>query len=125
MEIQDTGLFFEGVKCPHCGAEIIPGFNRNEDGFEDFGMPPCEHVYLMANDAGITYLSQKVREQLETAGFRVDGANGELIEVEDVSKSESLDLGSIGRILDRPTAQILATYAPAPSFDGIYVGLSL
>lgn len=122
MEPIDTGLFFEGVSCPHCAATIIHGFdNRDATEPDSFAEPGCEHVFLIAHDLGIAYLSKDARSALVAAGIDIS-AQDDMIELG--SDSEEDDLWTlVGRGIRWPSAQVLAVYAPAPAFDGTYVGV--
>lgn len=125
MEPVDTGRFFEGVDCPHCGTVLIRGFDDRDEN-EGFDSPACEHVFVMAHDLGITYLSPEAMQEIKSAGLVVDMSEAPLLHIQAVTddEDEADSWAVLGRAIRWPEAQILATYAPAPSFDGTYVGVA-
>lgn len=123
MEPIDTGLFFEGVTCPHCEATIITGFDQRSDTQDALASEPgCDHVFLLAHDMGIAWISDDARAALAAAGIDVRDEDG-LIELGDPDDDDDT-WALVGRAIGWPEAQILATYAPGPSFDGTYVGVA-
>lgn len=123
MEPVDTRRFFEGVACPHCDAMVIPAFQERDSATDDVApTPACEHVFLIAHDMGIAYLSEAARAALDDVGVAVVGDDG-LLELDGGD-----DMDDIWALLSRgitwPAAQVLAVYAPAPSFSGTYVGVA-
>jgi len=119
----ETDLFFEGIDCPACGRVALEGFDPNRvEAFDSETL--CSHVFMRANDVGLEYLSAMAISVLETRGATVD-VDGGFVEVElageELNQAEVLDLlASDGNFTE---AKVLAVYAPAPVFNGAYVGL--
>lgn len=120
----DTGLYSEGVSCPYCDAVVITGFESQEapgDSEPSFE-PPCAHVFLLAHDVGITYLSEAARLALSEAGITITGEQ-DLLTLQGSEDDKSIwDL--LGEAIQWPGAQVLAVYAPAPSLLGAYAGVA-
>ena len=82
--------------CPFCGKEII----TPEDGPSP---NPCEHTLFIICDEGPEYCSEKI----------------------DLSKKDpGVNWDDFTDGLDYPNSIKVAAYQPAPSFFGVYVGLS-
>lgn len=123
MEPVDTGRFLEGVACPHCDAMVITRFQDRDLAIEDvLPTPACDHVFLIAHDMGIAYLSKAARAALGEAGVAVVDNDG-LLEL-DGGDGEDDIWSLLSRGITWPASQVLAVYAPAPSFDGTYVGVA-
>ncbi len=83
----------------------------------------CEHVFLVAHDMAIVYLSDVAKAQLRLAGYVVEDTNPKDVQVESSDENETL-----WTILDKAIVgeetKILAVYAPPPVFDGSYYGVA-
>lgn len=124
MEPVDTGRFFEGVACPHCDTVVITGFRDRDSTIDDVvPTPACDHVFLIAHDMGIAYLSDAARAALDEAGVAVVGAD-DLLELDGGDDEDDI-WSLLSRAITWPESQVLAVYAPAPSFDGTYVGVTV
>lgn len=118
--LRDVGSSLDTVLCPHCGAVVHEAVDPNN--LEWDATPGCPHVFVLGHDLGIEFLSEAARLQLEAAGIAVeDYPEGgiELPEEEDESWLETID-----RAISLPGAEVLAVYAPAPVFDGTYIGIA-
>ena len=120
----DTGAFREDLKCPHCDSIVMRGFDpNNEIGWER--ELACNHVFLMADDIAIVYLSSESIRALRAADVIVEDVDGYI----DVTlNDEPLGHGEVCEVLSGDAhfegAQVLAVYAPAPSFLGSYIGVT-
>ena len=124
LEIREVGSSLDGANCPFCDAVIInPVDPTSLDPWDP--TPACEHVFFLGHDHGIAYVSQRAQEQLAASGVLtiVDPALGISLEsTEEGQQGDTLELISLNVHGDR--AEILAVYAPAPSFEGQYVGVA-
>lgn len=118
MEPIDTDAFFTGLDCPYCGVNILPAYDPQAADEPLAAEAPCEHVFMIGMDMGISFLSADAKQALVAAGVFVDDTLDDLIEILDEDR-----WAAFGRSITWPGAQILATYAPRPSIAGTYVGV--
>ena len=115
----EVGTSLDEVRCPFC--QVVLYANTAEFTEATAHEPPCAHVFLLAHDEGIEYLSPPARTQLEASGVMLDedAAPLELASTDDgEGRWEILD-----RVITLPDARVLAVDAPAPVFAGWYMGV--
>lgn len=118
IDVIEVGTTLDDIACPNCG-EVVWGAGDARES-EDW-TPACAHVFLLAHDIAIAYLRPDARAMLEAAGVDVDGPD-DMFELDDECHDSRWDI--LGAHVPLPGARILAAYAPAPVFDGIYVGIA-
>jgi len=124
LEIREVGSSLDGASCPFCDAVVFPPLDPNE--LEPWDpIPACEHVFFLAHDHGIGFVSERARAQLAASGVLAidEGDLGIMLESnEDGEQRDPLEL--IRSCVHGDEAVILAVYAPAPVFEGQYVGVA-
>jgi hypothetical protein len=119
LEERDT--FHLGTNCPVCEAQVIPGYGA--EAWSDELVPACPHVFLIAHDEAISYLSPAALGWLKAADVKVDDTDG-FIELFWERQPDAGRLQIIDAVTPLTDARVLAVYAPAPVFAGTYVGVS-
>ena len=115
----EVGTSLDEVHCPFCQTLIYA--TTAEFSEAEVAAPACAHVFLLAHDEGIEYLSPAARAQLESSGVSLDVEASPLnltSENDDEGRWEILD-----RVITLAQARVLAVYAPAPVFAGWYMGV--
>ncbi len=124
LEIREVGSGADDAACSVCGAIVLAAADpATVEPWEP--MPACEHVFFLGHDHGIAFISQRAQEQLAASGVLTitDPVLGISLESsEEGQQGDALDL--IAANVHGDQAEILAMYAPAPSFEGQYVGVA-
>jgi hypothetical protein len=101
----ELDCYHQPIFCPACGQRVITGTDAN--------ITPCSHTLFIAHDEGFEYRSAAFDKEMGIEGI----------------SSDALELGEAG--YDGFTNEVpiknavkFATYVPAPSFFGGYVGFS-
>lgn len=100
----------EPVHCPHCNQRILSMDEADAERGEN--MSPCPHTLFICHDCGFEYRSA-LYDQLKG----IKGLSNDEIPSGDGWDAYTSELGLHGAIK-------LASYAPAPSFFGVYVGIA-
>ncbi len=127
LEIREVGTSLDGATCPYCEATVLPAYDPDE--LEPWDpAPACEHVWGLAHDHGIAFLSSAARAQLAASGILVidddDLGIGLEVSEEPVGGDRRGHVGLLADYVHGDGAAILAVYAPAPIFEGTYVGIA-
>lgn len=118
IEITEVGTTLDDIACPNCAA-VVWDATAAREGHE--WTPACVHVFLLAHDVAITYLRPDARTTLQESGVDLDGPD-DAIDISDDCHESRWDILDAHLPLDG--ARILAVYAPAPVFDGFYIGIA-
>jgi hypothetical protein len=115
----EIGTTLDEIRCTFCEAILYANTPEFTEAIDH--VPACPHVFLLAHDEGILYLSPTARAQIENSDNSID-EDGILMELQ--SPNNRKDRWEIlDRSIDLPQAQVLAIYAPAPVFAGWYIGV--
>jgi hypothetical protein len=120
VPMKEVGTSLDDVICPFCSVVLqdAEAVRACEEASQE-----CEHVFLLAHDEGIEYLSDAAKGQLRAAGFTVDDSEPRDIEIQGPNDEASL-WEIINESINGEEAQVLAVYAPAPVFAGSYFGVA-
>lgn len=115
----EVGTTLDEVRCTFCEVILYADTPQFTEAIDH--VPACPHVFLLAHDEGIVYLSPAARSQIEHSGNSID-EDGILMELQSTNNGEDR-WEILDRSIDLPQAQVLAVYAPAPVFAGWYIGV--
>lgn len=106
VEIESDSPF----DCPHCGLRVVSV--EQVDAERETNMTPCPHTLFICHDYGFEYRSELYDQKKGIEGLSSD----------EICLEEGWDLYTDK--LDLEGAVKFASYAPAPSFFGVYVGFA-
>jgi hypothetical protein len=106
----------DAVCCPFCGFVCFPGDENAEDWSFDAATCVCDHTLFVATDHGFEYRS---REFNRLAGLPDNGKPEA-----DLPDNSAHGYDGYTSALKIPGAIKIASYAPAPSFSGVYYGFA-
>lgn len=100
----------EIIKCPFCNHVVL---DPNKDKIDEEYYSPCGHTIFVAHDMGFDYVTTALEKNLGIANMQ----------------NEDIDTGDGGfdGLTSRttiPGSVRFASYVPAPSFFGTYVGFA-
>ena len=93
------------IYCPFCGKDV----HVIRD--DEIDLNPCPHTLFIAHDEGFEYRSKKFNEVMRLP-----------VELDDLSDMGDENYDSITDKSPIPYSIKFASYQPAPSFFGVYVG---
>lgn len=101
------------IHCPFCGQRVLGYAGSDEDPSQESQVHPCPHTLFVAHDEGFEYRSARFNDAM---GLPTD--EDPFPDIGDDSYDSFTDKVSIADALK------FASYVPAPSGFGAYVGFA-
>ncbi len=118
--LTEVGTSLDDVLCPFCST-VLQDAEAMKQGAEM--TRGCEHVFMVAHDMAIVYLSDAAKAQLRIAGYTVNDSDPTDVQIESDDEDENR-WAILDKAITGDEAKVLAVYAPPPVFDGSYYGVA-
>jgi hypothetical protein len=118
VEIQQD--YATPIHCCFCGQRVLALGNEQDPPL----IAPCDHTLFVAHDEGFEFLSGRAASNLGAKGYTFHRHDSGMFDIANVDPQATVMLDGITDAIDIPDSVKIASYMPAPSFMGAYVGFA-
>jgi hypothetical protein len=108
------------IHCCFCGQRVLDLGDERDQPL----IAPCDHTLFVAHDEGFEFLSERAASNLGAKGYTFHHHDSGVFDIANADPQATDMPDGVTDAIDIPDSVKIASYTPAPSFMGAYVGFA-